>query len=78
MISNPTIRISLRSSRVFIVSVIRRTAVTAEIRKSAIICFDEASSINFRSSIDYGLGVLNTALRYRLHRWNLLRHDILE
>ncbi len=40
--------------------------------------FDEASSINFRSSVVYGLGVLNTALRYRLHRWNILRHDILD
>lgn len=39
--------------------------------------FDEASSINFRSSVVYGFGVLKTALRYRLHRWNFLEYDIL-
>ncbi|HQT64264.1 MAG: glycosyl transferase family 2 [Acidocella sp. 20-57-95] len=31
--------------------------------------FDEASSINFRRSVTYGLGVLETALDYRLTRW---------
>lgn len=40
--------------------------------------FDEASSINFRRSVTYGFGVLHTALRYRLHRWNLVRYEILE
>jgi glycosyltransferase involved in cell wall biosynthesis len=35
--------------------------------------FAEASSINFRRSVIYGLGVLGTALRYRLDRWGLLR-----
>jgi glycosyltransferase involved in cell wall biosynthesis len=39
--------------------------------------FDEASSINFRSSVVYGFGVLKTALRYRLHRWNILQYDLL-
>lgn len=39
--------------------------------------FDEASSINFRRSVVYGFGVLDTALRYRLARsgvrpWTLL------
>ena len=39
--------------------------------------FDEASSINFRRSVVYGFGVLDTALRYRLARsgvrpWPLL------
>jgi hypothetical protein len=33
--------------------------------------FAEASSINLRRSIVYGLGVLLTALQYRLHRWGL-------
>ena len=33
----------------------------------------EASSINLRRSIIYGLGVLLTALRFRLHKWQLLR-----
>jgi len=31
--------------------------------------FAEASSINFRRSVVYGLGVLRTALAYRLARW---------
>ena len=33
----------------------------------------EASSINFRRSVRYGLGCLATALRFRLARWGLLR-----
>jgi glycosyltransferase involved in cell wall biosynthesis len=33
--------------------------------------FAEASSINFRRSCIYGLGVLRTALSFRLCRWNL-------
>ena len=33
--------------------------------------FAEASSINFRRSVVYGLGVLSTAVRFRLHRWGL-------
>lgn len=35
--------------------------------------FPEASSINFRRSVVYGLGVLRTALQYRLHRWGWAR-----
>jgi glycosyltransferase involved in cell wall biosynthesis len=42
--------------------------------------FEEASSINFRRSCVYGLGVLKTALTYRLAKWGLahpaLFHDI--
>ena len=38
--------------------------------------FPEASSINFRRSVIYGLGVLLTSLRFRLHRWGL-RRDML-
>ncbi|HOX86331.1 MAG TPA: glycosyltransferase family 2 protein [bacterium] len=38
--------------------------------------FPEASSINFRRSVKYGLGVLRTALAYRLAKWNLIRHRI--
>jgi glycosyltransferase involved in cell wall biosynthesis len=34
--------------------------------------FAEASSIDLRRSIIYGLGVLLTAVQYRLHRWGLL------
>jgi glycosyltransferase involved in cell wall biosynthesis len=33
--------------------------------------FPEASSINFRRSVVYGLGVLGTSLQYRLQRWGL-------
>jgi hypothetical protein len=40
--------------------------------------FPEASSINFRRSVTYGFGVLGTALRFRLHRWGLLRSALFE
>jgi hypothetical protein len=40
--------------------------------------FPEASSINFRRSVVYGLGVLGTAFRYRLHRWGLIRCRLFE
>ncbi len=33
--------------------------------------FAEASSINFRRSVEYGLGCLRTALEFRLARWGL-------
>jgi glycosyltransferase involved in cell wall biosynthesis len=33
--------------------------------------FEEASSINFRRSVTYGLGVLKTALQFRLQRWGI-------
>lgn len=35
--------------------------------------FADASEIDFRRSVVYGLGVLRTALAYRLWRWKLLR-----
>jgi glycosyltransferase involved in cell wall biosynthesis len=35
--------------------------------------FPEASSINFARSVAYGLGVLETAVSFRLHRWGLRR-----
>ena len=38
--------------------------------------FNEASSINFRRSVIYGLGVLGTAFRYRLNRLGLCRSPI--
>jgi hypothetical protein len=34
--------------------------------------FEEASSINFRRSVKYGLGVLGTTLSYTAHRWGLM------
>ncbi|MBN2355070.1 glycosyltransferase family 2 protein [candidate division KSB1 bacterium] len=33
--------------------------------------FPEASSINFRRGVKYGVGVLSTAFKYRLQRWGL-------
>lgn len=38
--------------------------------------FDEASSINFRRSSTYGLGVLKTSVIYRLNKWGLLSSAI--
>src|SRR5437868_335542 len=35
--------------------------------------FEEASSINFRRSVKYGLGVVSTAVEFRLSRLGLLR-----
>jgi glycosyltransferase involved in cell wall biosynthesis len=40
--------------------------------------FPEASSIGFRRSVSYGLGVLSTAVRFRLHRWRILRSRLFE
>jgi len=34
----------------------------------------ESSSINFKRSVTYGFGVLNTSMQYRLNKWGL-RHD---
>lgn len=38
--------------------------------------FAESSSINLRRSIRYGLGVLQTAVQFRLQRWGLFRTSI--
>ena len=38
--------------------------------------FPEASSINFRRSCRYGLGVLRTSVQFRLQKWHLGRFDI--
>lgn len=38
--------------------------------------FDEASSINFSRSVKYGFGVLSTSLKFRLHRWKLVKSSI--
>jgi hypothetical protein len=35
--------------------------------------FEEASSINVSRSIVYGVGVLKTGVKYRLHKWGVLR-----
>jgi glycosyltransferase involved in cell wall biosynthesis len=36
--------------------------------------FEEASSINFKRSVTYGLGVLSTTLGFVGHKWGILRH----
>ena len=38
--------------------------------------FDDASSINFSRSVKYGFGVLGTSLKFRLHRWKLIKSRI--
>lgn len=38
--------------------------------------FEEASSINFRRSVVYGLGVLSVSVRHFLHRTGILSSDI--
>lgn len=40
--------------------------------------FPEASSINLRRSTIYGLGVLKTALQFRLAKWGLDRNEIFQ
>lgn len=38
--------------------------------------FKEASSINFRRSVKYGLGVLATSITHRLNKWGLIKSEI--
>jgi glycosyltransferase involved in cell wall biosynthesis len=40
--------------------------------------FEAASSINFRRSVVYGLGVLRTSLAYRLNKWGLLHSSLFD
>ncbi len=40
--------------------------------------FTDASSINFRRSVKYGMGVLTTSLKYRLQKMHLARYAIFE
>jgi glycosyltransferase involved in cell wall biosynthesis len=40
--------------------------------------FEEASSINFRRSMKYGLGVLRVSLSYRLNRWGWAKSKIFD
>lgn len=39
--------------------------------------FDDASSINFKRSVIYGLGVLRTSLQYRLQKWGMVKYAYL-
>jgi hypothetical protein len=38
--------------------------------------FKEASSINFRRSVQYGLGVVNTTLQFALQSWHIAQFRI--
>jgi len=38
--------------------------------------FKEASSINFKRSLKYGLGVLRTSVQYRLQKWGICKYEI--
>lgn len=38
--------------------------------------FDEASSINFKRSVKYGMGVLQTSLKHRLQLWGVSKSEI--
>lgn len=38
--------------------------------------FEDASSINFRRSVKYGMGVLRTSLQYRFQKWGLAHYKI--
>jgi glycosyltransferase involved in cell wall biosynthesis len=40
--------------------------------------FDDASSINFKRSVVYGIGVLSTALQFKLKKWKLASPDFLK
>lgn len=40
--------------------------------------FEEASSINFSRSVTYGMGVMKTAMQFRLRKWGLSRPAIFE
>ena len=40
--------------------------------------FDDASSINFKNSTVYGIGVLKTSLQYRLQKWKMAKYKIFQ
>jgi glycosyltransferase involved in cell wall biosynthesis len=40
--------------------------------------FDDASSINFKRSVQYGLGVLRVSVSFRLQRWGIAKFEIFE
>lgn len=54
----------------------------AEFRVGEITCpakyFPDASSINFVRSMKYGLGCLNTAIKFRLNKWRIIHFKIFE
>jgi glycosyltransferase involved in cell wall biosynthesis len=38
--------------------------------------FDDASSISFKRSMKYGLGVLRVSVNHRLHQWGIIRNKL--
>lgn len=38
--------------------------------------FEEASSINFKRSMKYGLGVMRVSIQHRLHKWGIVKNRI--
>jgi glycosyltransferase involved in cell wall biosynthesis len=40
--------------------------------------FDDASSINFKNSSVYGIGVLKTSVQYRLQKWGWMKNKIFD
>lgn len=38
--------------------------------------FEEASSINFKRSMTYGIGVLKTSITHRLYKWKLIKSKL--
>lgn len=38
--------------------------------------FEEASSINFRRSMKYGIGCMSVSLKHRLNKWGLMKSEI--
>ena len=38
--------------------------------------FDDASSINFRRSMKYGLGVIGNSILFRLNKWGVIKSEI--
>jgi hypothetical protein len=40
--------------------------------------FEDASSITFRRSVVYGLGVLITSFKYRLQKWGFIKSTIFD
>jgi glycosyltransferase involved in cell wall biosynthesis len=38
--------------------------------------FEEASSINFKRSCIYGFGVLGTSLKFRFHKWGIIKSKL--
>ena len=57
-------------------------AIFADFRIGEVSCptkyFEEASSINLKRSIKYGLGVLRVSLTFRLHKWGIIKSKIFD